>query len=57
MPTSCLYRRCFSYANDIQSKLTDVNEATRAQCLNKLGFVCVREESVDKGYEHLNEAL
>ena len=46
-----------SYANDIQLKLTDVNEATRAQCLSKLGFCCVREGRLDEGYEHLDEAL
>ena len=46
-----------SYANDIQSRLTNVNEATGAQCLSKLGFCCVREGLVDEGYEHLNEAL
>ena len=46
-----------SYANDIQSKLTNVNEASCAQCLSKLGFCCIREGLVDEGYEHLNEAL
>ena len=46
-----------SYANDIQSQLTNVNVATRAQCLSKLGFCCVREGRVDEGYVYLNEAL
>ena len=46
-----------SYANDIQSKYKDVNEATRAQCLSKLGFYRVCEGRVVEGYEHLDEAF
>ena len=46
-----------SCANNTQSKLTDVNEATRAQCLSKLGFCCVREGRDEEGYEYLNEAV
>ena len=46
-----------SYANDIQSKYKDVNEATRAQCLSKLGFCRVCEGRVVEGYEHLDEAF
>ena len=46
-----------SSANDIQSKLKDVNETTRAQCLSKLGFCCVREGRVHDGYVYLNQAL
>ena len=54
-----LYRAMsfLSYANDIQSGLTNVNVATRAQCLSKLGFCCVREGRVEEGYGYLKEAL
>ena len=46
-----------SYANSIQSSLTAVDHATRAQCLSKLGFCLVREGHFESGYELLNQAL
>ena len=54
-----LYRaKCFlSRANEIQTSLTDFDDATRAQCLSKLGFCLVREGHYDKGYDLLNQAL
>ncbi|KAJ7326126.1 hypothetical protein OS493_027977 [Desmophyllum pertusum] len=43
-PTA-LYRAIsfLTYANDIQSRHAGVDDATRAQCLSKLGFCFVRE--------------
>ena len=50
--------KCFlSRAAEIQSSLTAVDDATRAQCLSKLGFCLVREGHVDSGYGLLNQAL
>jgi len=46
-----------SRANEIQSSVTAVDDATRAQCLSKLGFRFVREGHVDSGYNLLNQAL
>ena len=46
-----------SYANSIQSSLIAVDDATRAQCLSKLGFCLVREGHFDSGYDLLNQAL
>ena len=46
-----------SHANSIQSRLTAVDDATRAQCLSKLGFCFVREGHFETGYELLNQAL
>ena len=46
-----------SYANSIQSSLTAVDDATRAQCLSKLGFSLVREGHFESGYDLLNQAL
>ena len=45
-----------SGANDIQLVET-VDDATRAQCLSKLGFILVREGLYTKGFEYLNQAL
>lgn len=45
------------YANEIQSNHTPVDDASRAQCLSKLGFCLVREGSCEDGYELLNDAL
>ena len=44
-------------ANDIQEGLTACDDATRAQCLSKLGFCLVREGHVESGYDLLNQAL
>ena len=54
-----LYRAKYflSCANDIQSSLTAFDDATRAQCLSKLGFCLVREGYFDSGYGLLNQAL
>ena len=50
--------KCFlSRANEIQSSVTAVDDATRAQCLSKLGFCFVREGHVETGYDLLNQAL
>ena len=46
-----------SRANAIQSGLEKVDEATRAQCLSKLGFCFVREGRDDEGFEYLNQAV
>ena len=46
-----------SHANSIQSRLTAVDDATRAQCLSKLGFCFVREGHYETGYDLLNQAL
>ena len=46
-----------SRANEIQSNLAAYDDATRAQCLSKLGFCFVREGHVDSGYDLLNQAL
>ena len=45
-----------SRANEIQLVET-VDDATRAQCLSKLGFILVREGLYTKGFEYLNQAL
>ena len=50
-------KRFLARAKQIHSKLIDVNEATRAHCLSKLGFCCVREGRIDEGYDYLNEAI
>lgn len=50
-------KRFLARAKQIHSELTDVNEATRAHCLSKLGFCCVREGRIDEGYDYLNEAI
>ena len=57
-PTA-MYRakRVLSCANSIHSRLANVNDVTRSQCLSKLGFCCVREGRVEEGYLHLDEAL
>jgi len=54
-----LYRaKCFlSRADEIQSSLTAIDDATRAQCLSKLGFCFVREGYAETGYGLLNQAL
>ena len=40
--------KCFlSYANDILSRLTAVDDAARTQCLSKLGFCLIREGHFD----------
>ena len=54
-----LYRaKCLlSRANDIQSSLAEFDDATRAQCMSKLGFCLVREGHFDTGYDLLNQAL
>jgi len=46
-----------SRANEIQSGLEAVDEATRAHCLSKLGFCCIREGRDELGFEYLNEAF
>ena len=46
-----------SHANSIQSSLTAIDDATRAQCLSKLGFCFVREGHFETGYDLLNQAL
>ncbi len=57
-PRALCRAKCFlSHANDIQSSLADFDDATRAQCLSKLGFCLVREGHFDSGYEFLNQAL
>ncbi len=54
-----LYRakRFLSRANDIQSSLTDFDDAARAQCLSKLGICLVGEGHVDSGYKLINQAI
>jgi len=54
-----LYRaKCFlSSADEIQSSLKAVDDATRALCLSKLGFCLVREGNAESGYVLLNQAL
>ena len=50
--------KCFlSRANDIQLGLAEFDDATRAQCLSKLGFCLVREGYFVHGYDLLNQAL
>ena len=53
-----LYRAkmVLSRANEIQLKET-VDDATRAQCLSKLGFILVREGLYTEGFEYLNQAV
>ena len=46
-----------SRANEIQSRLTVFDDATRAHCMCKLGFCFVREGYCDTGYYLLNRAL
>ena len=46
-----------SQANEIQSGLKTVDEATRAHCLSKLGFCHVREGRDELGFGYLNEAF
>ena len=50
-------KKILSCANEIQSNHTPVDEASRAQCLSKLGFCLVREGSCEDGYELLDDAL
>ena len=54
-----LYRakEMLTQANDIHSTLTNVKYTTRAQCMSKFGFCCVREGRVDEGYDYLEIAL
>ena len=49
-PTA-MYRakRVLSCANSIHSRLANVNDVTRSQCLSKLGFCCVREGRFEEG--------
>ena len=50
--------KCFlSRVNDIQLGLAEFDDATRAQCLSKLGFCLVREGYFVHGYDLLNQAL
>ena len=53
-----LYRAkmVLSKANEIQL-IERVDDATRAQCLSKLGFILVREGLYTKGFEYLNQAV
>jgi len=44
-------------ANEIQSRLKTVDEATRAHCLSKLGFCHVREGRDELGFGYLNDAF
>ncbi|XP_022789027.1 uncharacterized protein LOC111328789 isoform X2 [Stylophora pistillata] len=44
-------------ANELQSTAKGVCDATRAQCLSKLGFCYVREGRVEKGFEYIDVAL
>ena len=46
-----------SRANEIQSSIKTVDDATRAQCLSKLGFCYVREGRTGDGFEYLEQAL
>ena len=46
-----------SEANDFQESLESVDDATRAQCLSKLGFCWVREGYHDLGFNCLDQAL
>ena len=50
-------KETLTQANQIQSIAKDVSDAARAQCLSKLGFCCVCEGSVSKGFEYINNAL
>ena len=45
-----------SRANEIQLVET-VDDATRAQCVSKLGFILVREGRYTEGFEYLNQAV
>ena len=50
-------KNILSLANDFQESLESVDDATRAQCLSKLGFCWVREGYDDLGFTCLNQAL
>ena len=50
-------KNILSLANDFQESLESVDDATRAQCLSKLGFCWVREGYHDLGFNCLNQAL
>ncbi len=50
-------KKILSYVNEIQSTHSPVDDASRAQCLSKLGFCFVREGSREDGYVLLNDAL
>ena len=50
-------KEILSQANQIQSTAEDVSDATRAQCLSKLGFCCVCEGRVSEGNEYIKIAL
>ena len=52
-----LHMYTLTQANQIQSTAKEVSDATRAQCLSKLGFCCVCEGSVSKGFEYIDIAL
>lgn len=57
-PTALYRAKSFlTYANDIQKTHAGVNDATRAQCLSKLGFCFVREGHTSMGCGLLDEAL
>ena len=49
-------KRVLSRANEVQLVET-VDDATRAQCLSKLGFILVREGQHTEGFEYLCQAL
>ena len=50
-------KEILTQANQIQSTAKDVSDATRAQCLSKLGFCCVCEGRVSEGNEYIKIAL
>ena len=50
-------KNVLSQADDIQQSLETVDDATRAECLSKLGFCRVREGHEKQGFECLSQAL
>ena len=50
-------KETLTQANKIQSTAKDFSDATRAQCLSKLGFCCVCEGRVSEGFEYIDIAL
>jgi len=50
-------RGILSRANEIQSGLKTVDQATRSHCLSKLGFCHVREGRDELDFGYLNEAF
>ena len=50
-------KETLTQANQIQSTAKDFSDATRAQCLSKLGFCCVCEGRVSEGFEYIDIAL